>query len=143
MTGQALTQAWKAGMARTLEQLIPAAGLVILMADTPASEVDPPVCLSAHPDSILACSTPVDEAIDETWLAAEHQVVQQTGVGFVDPTYWVCPSSPCPPIIGNLLVYRDGGHLTATFAAALADRLGQAVLQQVQAHAGLSTPERP
>ncbi len=126
-------------MTRTLDRLIPAAGLVILLADTPASTVDPPVCLSAHLTSILACSTPVGEAIDETWLAAEHQVVQRTGVGFIDPTYWVCPSSPCPPIIGNLLVYQNGGHLTATFAAALADRLGAAILQQVQAH-GRRTP---
>ena len=140
LTGQALVEAWEAGMARTLDQLIPAAGLVILMADTPASTVDPPVCLSAHPDSILACSTPVDEAIDEVWLAAEHQVDEQTGVGFIDPTYWVCPSSPCPPILGNLLVYQNGGHLTATFAATLADRLGAAILEQLQTHSRRAPP---
>jgi hypothetical protein len=99
-----------------------------MMADTPLSLVDPPVCLSAHPTSVLACATPVKSAINAAWLAEEQHMASQEGVGFIDPTPWVCPSSPCPVVLGNLLVYRDAGHLTATFAAALSDRLEQAVL---------------
>ena len=129
LTGDALVTAWQAGMERTLQRLIPAAGRVILLADTPTSQYDPAVCLSAHRSSILACATPVGRAIDEAWLAVEQQVVAQTGVGFIDPTTWVCPSSPCPAVIGNLLVYQNAGHLTATFAAALTDRLGSAILR--------------
>jgi len=130
-TGDALVEAWEAGMARTLERLIPAAGRVILLADTPTSQFDPPVCLSQHPTSVLACATPLDKAIDLPWLAAERAVVAQTGVGFIDPTYWVCPTSPCPAVIGGLLIYQNAGHLTATYAAALTDRLGAAVLAQM------------
>jgi hypothetical protein len=131
ITGDSLVQAWEAGMARTLERLIPIAGRVILLADTPTSQVDPPVCLSQHPASVLACATPIEKAIDGPWLAAERQVVSQTGVGFIDPTYWVCPTSPCPAVVGNLLVYQNAGHLTATYAAALTDRLGAAILDQM------------
>jgi hypothetical protein len=131
LTGDALVAVWQAGMTRTLERLIPAAGRVILMADTPTSQFDPAVCLSAHRASVLACATPVGRAIDEAWLAVERQVVAQTSVGFIDPTTWVCPSSPCPAVIGNLLVYQNAGHLTATFAAALTDRLGSAILDQM------------
>jgi SGNH domain (fused to AT3 domains) len=131
ITGDALVGAWEAGMARTLERLIPAAGRVILMADTPTSRFDPPACLSQHRASVLACATPVEKAIDEPWLAAERQVVAQTGVGFIDPTYWVCPTSPCPAVVGNLLVYQNAGHLSATYAAALTDRLGAAILDQM------------
>lgn len=143
LTDDALTQAWEAGMVRTLERLIPAAGTVILLADTPTSQVDPPTCLSAHPTSVLACATPVAKAIYQPWLGAERLVVAQTDVGFIDPTYWVCPSSPCPAVIGNLLVYQNAGHLTATFAAALADRLGGPILQQMQTPAGSSPPHSP
>jgi hypothetical protein len=143
LTGDELTQAWEAGMMRSLEALIPAAGLVILMADTPISRVDPPVCLSAHRDSVLACATPLGRAIDEPWLAAERTVVAETGVGFIDPTYWVCPSDPCPPVIGDFLVYQNAGHLTATFAAALANRLGAAILQELRVHGGVSAPTVP
>jgi len=128
LAGDARTRAWEAGMQRTLARLIPAAGRVIMMADTPLSLVDPPVCLSAHPTSVLACATPVKSAISAAWLAEEQHMASQEGVGFIDPTPWVCPSSPCPVVLGNLLVYRDAGHLTATFAAALSDRLEQAVL---------------
>ena len=83
--------------------------------------------------SILACAAPVTRAIDLPWLAAEHQVVERTGVGFIDPTYWVCPTSPCPVVIGHVLLYQNAGHLSTTFAASLTDRLDQAVAQQMAA----------
>jgi hypothetical protein len=35
-------------------------------------------------------------------------------------------------VIGNLLVYQNAGHLTATFAAALTDRLGSAILGEMR-----------
>jgi hypothetical protein len=70
-------------------------------------------------------------------------VVARTGVGFIDPTYWVCPSNPCPAVLGNLLVYQNAGHLTATFAATLTNVLGDAVLTQMAAHGDLSTPQTP
>jgi hypothetical protein len=127
LAGDARTRAWDAGMHRTLARLVPAAGEVIMIADTPLSLVDPPVCLSQHPSSVLACATPVKDAINDAWLAEEQRVADLEGVGFIDPTRLVCPSSPCPVVLGSFLVYRDGGHLTATFAAALTDRLYAAV----------------
>ena len=132
LTGDARTRAWDAGMHRTLAKLIPAAGEVIMIADTPLSLVDPPVCLSQHPSSVLACATPVKGAINAAWLAEEQRVANLEGVGFIDPTRLVCPSSPCPVVLGNLLVYRDSGHLTATFAAALTDKLYAAVVADLK-----------
>jgi hypothetical protein len=140
LNGPARVAAFQAGLVRTLAELVPAAGRVILLADTPASDVDPPTCLSAHPQSILACSMPEHVAINADFLAADHAVVARTRVGFIDPTTWACPSDPCPPVIGNLLVYRDSGHLTATFAASLSGRLGAAILQQAQNPGGSGNP---
>jgi hypothetical protein len=48
-------------------------------------------------------------------------------VSYLDPTVWVCISSPCPPIEANYIVYRDGQHLTVAFALALAGRLSAAL----------------
>ena len=132
LAGDARTRAWDAGMHRTLAKLVPAAGEVIMIADTPLSLVDPPVCLSQHPSSVLACATPVKDAINAAWLAEEQRVANLEGVGFIDPTRLVCPSSPCPVVLGNLLVYRDSGHLTATFAAALTDKLYAAVVADLK-----------
>lgn len=139
LTAPEIGPAWEAGMTRTLERLIPAAGEVILLADTPISRVDPPTCLSAHPSSVLACATEPAQAMDLGWLAAEEAVVASTGVGFIDPTRWVCPSAPCPPVLGDLLVYQNAGHLTVPFAAALNERLGDAILAQLRSR-GIALP---
>ena len=131
LSGAARTAAWATGMSRTLAQLRPAAGRVIMIADTPLSTIDPPVCLSAHPTSLLACATPLEAAISAPWVSEEQQLAASAGVDFLDPDPWVCPTSPCPAVIGNLLVYRDSGHLTAVFAAALANRLEAAVIAEL------------
>lgn len=44
-------------------------------------------------------------------------------VTFADTRDWFCTALDCPPVIGNVLVYRDQDHLTATFARTLDDRL--------------------
>jgi hypothetical protein len=140
LTGDARTRAWEAGMQRTLDRLVPAAGRVLLLADTPLSRVDQPVCLSAHPNSVLACATSVADAINQPWLGEEHRAADRAGAGFIDPTPWVCPSSPCPVVLGNFLIYRDAGHLTATFAAALGDRLGTAIVRDIARNRSSPSP---
>ncbi len=123
-------QIWDAAVARTLARLGPLTRAIALIGDTPKSSVDPPVCLSKHRDDSLACATPAADAIAPVRLAAERAAAAAeraaaaaAGAVFVDPTPWVCPSDPCPVVIGRYLVYRDQQHLTATFAAALAGAL--------------------
>src|SRR3990170_4826390 len=48
---------WNGGLGRTLANLAAVAGRVVLIGDTPRSQVDPPVCLSRHPDDVLACAS--------------------------------------------------------------------------------------
>jgi hypothetical protein len=38
----------------------------------------------------------------------------------VNPEPWICTSTTCPAVVGNMLTYRDDTHLTATFSAWLA-----------------------
>jgi hypothetical protein len=61
------------------------------------------------------------------WLGEEERAATGGGAGFVDPTPWVCPSTPCPAVIGNFMVFRDEHHLTTPFSAALWSRLGDAL----------------
>ena len=125
--GDPRTAIWRAGMKRTVDQLKAASKYVVYLADTPNSLLDPPVCLSAHPKSSLACATPVDRAIQNDWIEQELAMTNEESILFIDPELWVCPTSPCPVILGNILIYLDGGHLTATFSAALAGRLQKAI----------------
>jgi hypothetical protein len=46
-----------------------------------------------------------------------------SGVEAVDIRDWICPGDACPAVIGNVLVYRRGSHLTATYVRSLAPRL--------------------
>jgi len=59
--------------------------------------------------------------------AADRAAAADAGASFIDPTPWVCPTEPCPVVIGNLLVYLDSGHMTETFSTALAPYLGAAL----------------
>jgi hypothetical protein len=133
LTGPARSAAWSAGMATTLGRLVPATRRVIVLADTPSSAVDPPACLSQHRSSVLACATSVDTAINSTWVETERAAADAAGAGFIDPDPWVCPTSPCPATLGNLLIYRDPSHLTSTYAAALAPTLRAALLADLAA----------
>jgi hypothetical protein len=44
-------------------------------------------------------------------------------VAFVDIADAVCDAERCPPVIGNVLVYLDDNHLTATYSTSMADLL--------------------
>ncbi len=134
LTGSARTAAWEAGVERTVDRLKEAGGRVIWMADTPIARVDPPICLARHLRSTLACATPVSYAVNQVWLSEEHYMTQIEDVGFIDPSLWICPTSPCPAVIGRVQVYRDAGHMTATFMATLAKRLEKAVATDLAAH---------
>lgn len=127
LAGDARIVAWRAGLKRTIDQLKMASKNVMYIADTPASGVDPPVCLSAHPKSVLACATPVEKAIQSDWVSQEIGITTEEQIPLIDASLWVCPTSPCPVVIGNLLVYSDPGHLTATFSSALANRMKKAI----------------
>ena len=127
LRGEARTNSFIAGMKRTVAQLKSSGAQLIWISDTLTLSQDPVVCLSAHPSSTLACATPVADAISNDWIATETQVAAQNGISIIKPQMWVCPTSPCPVVIGNLLTYFDVGHMTATFSEALAGRLKGAI----------------
>jgi peptidoglycan/LPS O-acetylase OafA/YrhL len=113
---------WAAGLRRAISSF-EAAGSVVVLGDTPDPKGDPPVCLSDHMDDALACATPSSRALDRERTAGERAVAEATGATFIDPSLWVCPTEPCPVVIGDVLVFRDGHHMTTPFARALAPYL--------------------
>ncbi len=127
LTGESRSAAWRQGMKRTIDHLKLASRNVIYIGDSPQSLVDPPICLSAHPKDALDCATPVSKAIQTDWLSQEIAMTMEEKIPFIDPDLWICPTSPCPVVLGNLLIYMDSGHLTATFSAALASNLQKAI----------------
>lgn len=48
------------------------------------------------------------------------------GVTFADLSDSLCEESACPPVIGNVIVYSDNSHLSATYSRTLAPALLEA-----------------
>lgn len=51
------------------------------------------------------------------------------GVGIINLTEYMCTKDQCPPIIGNVVVYRDAHHLTETFVTTLVPYLEKELLR--------------
>lgn len=77
------------------------------------------------PDQIEDCvvSRASAERANVIAVAAE----QVSGVHVIDMTDAICAKNTCGPVVGNLVVYRDTHHLTATYSAALAPYLERAI----------------
>jgi peptidoglycan/LPS O-acetylase OafA/YrhL len=120
-----------AAMARLIERIDAPVGIIV---DTPRSEADAPACLARHPDAIERCTTSRTAAFGWRHLRRETEAARLSGADIIDLSEAACPVDPCPLVIGDVLVYRDNHHLTATFAASLAGPLERAL----QASAGLA-----
>jgi peptidoglycan/LPS O-acetylase OafA/YrhL len=114
---------WDAGIASSLARLATVADHVVLMGDTPRSRADPAACLSKNLGDSLACATKLTAALDPARTAADARLAGAAGATFIDPTPWVCPTDPCPAVIGKYLVSRDSHHLTTAYSTALSRRL--------------------
>jgi hypothetical protein len=97
----------------------------IFLGNIPLLTQSPPTCLSAHLDSVGACSVPVARAY-RPFDKVEFSVTQSLHVRYVDPTPWFC-STLCTAIVGTYDVYMDRFHVTATYATYLQRALAAAL----------------
>jgi peptidoglycan/LPS O-acetylase OafA/YrhL len=117
--------AWSAALAAELERL-GADTPVVVIADTPRVGYDPAECLATSA-GVEACDITRERMVDDDYARLEEAAVADAGAGLVSATEWICEQDDCPIVRGSYLVYRDGHHLTATYAARLAERLGVAL----------------
>ncbi|MGD8682818.1 MAG: acyltransferase family protein [Chloroflexota bacterium] len=118
-------QVWSEALTAYLERMGELAP-VIVIADTPRVGYDPAECLATS-SGIEECDIARERMVDEVYAELEADAVSAAGAGRISATDWVCFAEDCPLVRGPLLVYRDTHHLTATFAARLAERLGAAI----------------
>ena len=122
---------WVGGTERLLDRLGAASGAVLLVRDTPAPFVDVPVCLSRNARrGAQACAFDPEAATTtpEVFPIQQAAAARLANSSVADFTADVCPSTPCAPVRDDsVIVWRDGHHLTATFARSLAPRLGDAI----------------
>jgi hypothetical protein len=68
-----------------------------------------------------SCDVPRREGLRDFVFQAEKRAAEEfPRVQVIDLSDQFCDVDRCPPILHGRVVYRDGDHLTATFAALLA-----------------------
>jgi peptidoglycan/LPS O-acetylase OafA/YrhL len=113
------------------ERLSAARIRVIALRDNPDFEFDASACVELHGQDSPLCSLPRRQMLEvpSPTELLEHR--PQT-VRFIDLSDYFCDQNTCPPVIGNVLVYRHRNHITATYVRTLAPMLENALHQALQ-----------
>ena len=87
----------------------------------PRARASAPECVAKHRDDTDACILDSAEGMGTPAMRAAAE--RARAATLVDLTDVVCPGGTCRPVFGNVLVQRDGSHLTDTFVRAAAPAL--------------------
>jgi peptidoglycan/LPS O-acetylase OafA/YrhL len=120
--------AMREGLQRRWAELGEAGIRVAVLLDNPHPSGGTPVyeCVADHRSDPSPCG--FDRATAERRGAGDIQREAASGaedVDVVDLTDYICPGDTCEPVIGNVLVYRQGSHITKTYVDTLAPFLGK------------------
>lgn len=89
---------------------------VVAIEDTPRFPYSIPGCLRDG-GTIESCGLPRSSVYEDAFLLAEEELPAL--VVPVEVSQHFCDETFCPPVIGNVIAYRDAGHLSATFSQTL------------------------
>jgi hypothetical protein len=126
---------WAAGFEATMRRIVPNAGHVVVIGDTPEASHGPPDCLSRNVRRADRCASDRDEVAATSRLEVEQGIAADLGADYVDTTDWLCAETACPVMIGDILLYRDTTHIT-TVASSWFRPLLEASLASVLPRAG-------
>ncbi len=104
--------------AETLERLQATGASVVMLVDVPTAPFDVTGCVSEHLDSLPECAFDIEDSptVRRLDVPAGKSV---PGVRVIDTRPLVCPDDTCRGVIGNVIVYREEAHITATFSETL------------------------
>lgn len=117
--GMAPDEVWRKGGVAALEALRPLVPSLVILGDSSTPALDVPSCLASHRSDVGACVATREEAVRPTRQQVERELAEQFDALFVPTSNWTCTARACPVVVGNVLMYRDDSHLTATAAALL------------------------
>lgn len=120
-------EAMQSALVDTWSTLEEAGVKVVSLADTPQTFTEVYACVDEHPDDLTACTYDRAKGIAASGAPTQQAAAARAGIPFVDLTDYICPAAACPPVIGNVLIYRQGSHLTKTYVETLAPRLDEAL----------------
>ncbi|GAA3568549.1 acyltransferase family protein [Amycolatopsis ultiminotia] len=97
---------------------------VVALRDNPRFAFNMAACVAQRSPQDPACTLPRASVLPP---APTYQTAKGVppNVSFLDFTDYFCTGDSCPAVVGNVLVYMDDNHLTATFLTTLAPVVGK------------------
>ncbi|OBH58695.1 acyltransferase family protein [Mycobacterium sp. E2479] len=115
---------WFDSLSRLTQQLRGFGAKVLVLGPVPILLSVVPICVSGHLDDPTACASPRSMVVNESGIGAEAAATNAGGGQYADLTELFCTAERCPAIVGNSLVYLEGGHVTGEYARLLAPAIG-------------------
>jgi len=115
------------GYSDTLRAITDSGSRVLVIRDNPAAIQQAPDCVASHLEDVAACSNAAATAIEADPLYAAASKDGSGLVSTLDLTDRFCRDDRCYHVIGDLIAYRDHGHLTTAYARTLTPDVEPAV----------------
>ncbi|WP_147917972.1 SGNH hydrolase domain-containing protein [Ruania zhangjianzhongii] len=130
-------------LATSWRQLEEAGSAVVVILDNPSpGEQTVYECVAAHLNDLRPCAFDRADGIARSGQPAQLAAADEVpGVRTVDLTDSICPEEQCVPVIGNVLVYRQGSHLTDSYVRTLTRPLGRQLVPIVAESTAQGGPE--
>lgn len=120
-------QQWITATGQQIKTLREAGSKVLYLEDTPWPKGNVPECLEKNLNLVQSCQRSLSKSThEEDRRAGLSKIAISSEATVVDPSPWMCAAS-CPVIVGDILVYKDGSHMTETFSRWLAPVVGSEV----------------
>ena len=107
------------GLVRHWRRVVDAGITLVPILDTPGPPSSGPECILEHRDRLTACNYDLAGRLPTTGAAEQRAAAKEVPEAqLIDMADVVCPGrdgTVCPPVIGNVRVYRTGTHLSDTF----------------------------
>ncbi len=113
-----LTEHTPEGFVEQWRRLTEAGIAVAAVRDNPRYDYEPPACVHKYGIDAPQCNPPrADLLAAEPPYAAVPDL--PPNLGFLDFSHYFCTEDLCPPVIGNVYVYMDDNHVSATYMATM------------------------
>jgi peptidoglycan/LPS O-acetylase OafA/YrhL len=96
---------------------------VVAIRESPIIGITVPECISRNNGATAKCAVPAKKAIRPSPPVEVASAAMGGKVPVIDMNSLICAKKICNPVVGNVLVYQDGHHLTATYATTLTSYL--------------------
>jgi hypothetical protein len=99
---------------------------IVAIRDTPRAAFDRVDCLALHERDPEACDIARHPTMDHVNPVLRESALPDNML-FVDVTDYLCTETVCPAVVGDVVVYRDRHHMTATYALTLTPMLAEQI----------------